>query len=62
MCWAVYDDRLAVMLTGPLHFGRTPENLFGPHESRPGIGWSLASSTATAFSRSGAAVHSGWRN
>lgn len=32
---AVYDDRLEVTSTGPLHFGFTPEDLFGPHESKP---------------------------
>lgn len=32
---AVYDDRLEVTPTGPLHFGLTPDELFGPHESRP---------------------------
>ena len=32
---AVYDDRLEVTSTGPLHFGLTPEDLLGPHESRP---------------------------
>ena len=32
---AVYDDRLEVMSTDPLHFGLTPDNLFAPHESRP---------------------------
>ena len=32
---AVYDDRLEVTSTGPLHFGLTPDDLFGPHESRP---------------------------
>ncbi len=32
---AVYDDRLEVTSTGPLHFGLTPEDLFAPHESRP---------------------------
>ena len=32
---AVYDDRLEVTSTGPLHFGMTPAELFGPHESRP---------------------------
>ena len=32
---AVYDDRLEVTSSGPLHFGLTPESLFGPHESRP---------------------------
>ncbi len=32
---AVYDDRLEITSTGPLHFGLTPEDLFGPHESRP---------------------------
>lgn len=31
---AVYDDRLEVTSTGPLHFGLTPDDLFGPHESR----------------------------
>ncbi len=32
---AVYDDRLEVTSTGSLHFGLTPEDLFGRHESRP---------------------------
>ena len=32
---AVYDDRLEVTSTGPLHFGLTPNDLFAPHESRP---------------------------
>lgn len=32
---AVYDDRLEVISTGPLHFGLTPADLFAPHESRP---------------------------
>ena len=32
---AVYDDRLEVTSTGSLHFGLTPDELFGPHESRP---------------------------
>ena len=32
---AVYDDRLEVTSSGSLHFGLTPEKLFGPHESRP---------------------------
>jgi len=32
---AVYDDRLEVTSTGPLHFGLTPDDLFGPHEARP---------------------------
>lgn len=32
---AVYDDRLEVISTGPLHFGLTPDALFAPHESRP---------------------------
>lgn len=32
---AVYDDRLEVTSPGPLHFGLTPEDLFGPHESKP---------------------------
>lgn len=32
---AVYDDRLEVTSTGPLHFGLTPDDLFAPHESRP---------------------------
>ena len=32
---AVYDDRLEVTSTGLLHFGLTPAELFGPHESRP---------------------------
>ena len=32
---AVYDDRLEVTSSGPLHFGLTPELLFQPHESLP---------------------------
>ena len=32
---AVYDNRLEVTSTGPLHFGLTPGDLFAPHESRP---------------------------
>ena len=32
---AMYDDRLEVTSTGPLHFGLTPEKLFAPHESLP---------------------------
>ena len=32
---AVYDDRLEVTSSGSLHFGLTPQKLFGPHESRP---------------------------
>lgn len=32
---AVYDDRLEVSSTGPLHFGLVPDNLLVPHESRP---------------------------
>ncbi|MCY4017504.1 MAG: putative DNA binding domain-containing protein, partial [Gammaproteobacteria bacterium] len=32
---AVYDDRLEVTSTGPLHFGMTVGDLAGPHESRP---------------------------
>ena len=32
---AIYDDRLEVTSTGPLHFGLTPEKLFVPHESQP---------------------------
>ena len=32
---AVYDDRLEVTSSGPLHFGLTPAKLFLPHESRP---------------------------
>ena len=32
---AVYDDRLEVTSAGSLHFGLTPAELFGPHESRP---------------------------
>ena len=32
---AVYDDRLEVTSTGPLHFGLTPDDQFSPHESRP---------------------------
>ena len=32
---AVYDDRLEVTSTGPLHFSLTPSNLLAPYESRP---------------------------
>ncbi len=32
---AVYDDRLEITSSGTLHFGLTPEALFGPHESLP---------------------------
>ncbi|MDE2872901.1 MAG: putative DNA binding domain-containing protein, partial [Gemmatimonadota bacterium] len=32
---AVYDDRLEVTSAGALHFGLTPERLFGSHESMP---------------------------
>ncbi|OGA71234.1 MAG: AAA family ATPase [Betaproteobacteria bacterium RIFCSPLOWO2_12_FULL_65_14] len=32
---AIYDDRLEVTSSGALHFGLTPEALFGPHESLP---------------------------
>ena len=32
---AVYDDRLEITSSGPLHFGLTPEKLLAPHESRP---------------------------
>jgi ATP-dependent DNA helicase RecG len=32
---ARYDDRLEVTSSGTLHFGLTPEALFGPHESLP---------------------------
>ena len=32
---AIYDDRLEVTSSGSLHFGLTPDKLFGPHESRP---------------------------
>ena len=32
---AVYGDRLEITSSGSLHFGLTPERLFGPHESRP---------------------------
>ena len=31
----IYDDRLEVTSTGPLHFGLTPEMLFLPHEPQP---------------------------
>ena len=31
----IYDDRLEVTSSGPLHFGLTPEALFAPHESLP---------------------------
>ncbi len=32
---AIYDDRLEVTSSGTLHFGLTPEALFGPHGSLP---------------------------
>lgn len=32
---AIYDDRLEVTSSGPLHFDLTPEKLFVQHESRP---------------------------
>ena len=32
---AIYDDRLEVTSSGPLHFGLTAEALFKPHESMP---------------------------
>ncbi len=32
---AIYDDRLEVTSSGSLHFGLTPDALFGPHESLP---------------------------
>lgn len=32
---SIYDDRLEVTSSGTLHFGLTPEVLFGPHESLP---------------------------
>ena len=31
----VYDDRLEIWPAGQLHFGLTPDILFGPHESKP---------------------------
>ncbi len=31
----IYDDRLEITSTGPLHFGLTPEILFRTHDSRP---------------------------
>ncbi len=31
----MYDDRLEIASSGSLHFGLTPEMLYGPHESRP---------------------------
>ena len=35
MAAAIYDDRLEVTSSGPLHFGLTSEALFEPHESLP---------------------------
>jgi ATP-dependent DNA helicase RecG len=32
---AIYDDRLEITSSGPLHFGLTVEDLFQPHESLP---------------------------
>ncbi len=62
---AVYDDRLEVTSTGPLHFGLTPDDLFWPHGSRP---WNPL--IARTFYRrgiseewgGGGAARSGWRN
>ena len=31
----IYDDRLEITSTGPLHFGLTSEMLFRPHDSQP---------------------------
>lgn len=31
----IYDDRLEITSSGGLHFGLTPEDLWGPHESQP---------------------------
>ena len=31
----IYDDRLEITSTGPLHFGLTSEMLFQPHDSQP---------------------------
>jgi ATP-dependent DNA helicase RecG len=31
----IYDDRLEITSTGGLHFGLTPDDLWGPHESQP---------------------------
>ena len=36
---AIYDDRLEVTSSGPLHFGLTPEGLFEPHESLQSLPW-----------------------
>ena len=36
---AMYDDRLEITSPGPLHFGLTPEELFGPHRSRQWNPW-----------------------
>ncbi|MCY4358200.1 MAG: hypothetical protein OXD01_11860 [Gammaproteobacteria bacterium] len=32
---AIYDDRLEITSTGPLHFGIKPEDLYLPHDSNP---------------------------
>lgn len=32
---AIYDDRLEITSSGPLHFGLTAEDLYRPHESLP---------------------------
>lgn len=32
---ALYDERLEIISIGDLHFGLTPEALFGEHESKP---------------------------
>lgn len=59
---AVYDDRLEVTSPGPLHFGLTPEALFGSHDSLP---WNPM--IANAFylkgrlSRHGEEVRSRWQ-
>jgi len=32
---AIFDDRLEISSTGPLHFGLTPDDLLKPHASKP---------------------------
>ncbi|MGC4106752.1 MAG: ATP-binding protein [Thermomicrobiales bacterium] len=32
---AIYDDRIGIVSSGPLHFGLTVENLLAEHQSRP---------------------------
>ncbi len=58
---AVHDDRLEGTSTGPLHFGLTSEDLFGPPESRPWNPLVSARSIGAASSRNAVGARSRWR-